>query len=96
VKGPLAPIGGSLRRSKGGARTPATQTQGHHGQSDDPHSPRNPGRQEQARDEIDGSFERHDCRVRYRADGQVRAMASIFRDRESLEAELAMEQEIRP
>jgi NADPH-dependent 2,4-dienoyl-CoA reductase/sulfur reductase-like enzyme/nitrite reductase/ring-hydroxylating ferredoxin subunit len=45
--------------------------------------------------EIDGSFERHDCRVRYRADGQVLAMASIFRDRESLEAELAMEQEIR-
>jgi hypothetical protein len=46
--------------------------------------------------EIDGSFERHDCRVRYRADSQVLAMASIFRDRESFEAELAMEQEIRP
>ena len=46
--------------------------------------------------EIDGRFERHDCRVRYRAGGRVLAMASIFRDRESLEAELVMEQEIRP
>jgi len=33
--------------------------------------------------------------VRYRADGRLRAVASIFRDRESLEAELAMEHEVR-
>ena len=46
--------------------------------------------------DIDGSFERHDCSVRYRKGGTVLAMASIFRDRENLEAELAMEQEIRP
>ena len=46
--------------------------------------------------EIDGSFEKHDCTVRYRAGGRVLAMASIFRDRENLEAELAMEQELSP
>ncbi len=41
--------------------------------------------------EVDGSLERHDAVVRYRAGGRVRAIASIFRDRESLEAERAME-----
>jgi apoptosis-inducing factor 3 len=41
--------------------------------------------------EIDGSLEHHDASVRYRAGGRVRAVASIFRDRENLEAELAME-----
>jgi NADPH-dependent 2,4-dienoyl-CoA reductase/sulfur reductase-like enzyme/nitrite reductase/ring-hydroxylating ferredoxin subunit len=44
--------------------------------------------------EIDGSLERHDGSVRYRAGGRVLAVASIFRDRENLEAELAMEREI--
>ncbi|MEX2223392.1 MAG: FAD-dependent oxidoreductase [Candidatus Rokuibacteriota bacterium] len=44
--------------------------------------------------EIDGSLEQHDGSVRYRAGGRVLAVASIFRDRESLEAELAMEHEI--
>jgi NADPH-dependent 2,4-dienoyl-CoA reductase/sulfur reductase-like enzyme/nitrite reductase/ring-hydroxylating ferredoxin subunit len=44
--------------------------------------------------EIDGSLERHDASVRYRAGGRVLAVATIFRDRESLEAELAMEHEI--
>jgi NADPH-dependent 2,4-dienoyl-CoA reductase/sulfur reductase-like enzyme/nitrite reductase/ring-hydroxylating ferredoxin subunit len=44
--------------------------------------------------EIDGSLEQHDASVRYRAAGRVLAMASIFRDRESLEAELAMEREL--
>jgi apoptosis-inducing factor 3 len=43
--------------------------------------------------EIDGSLQRHDGSVRYRVGGRVLAMASIFRDRENLEAELAMEQE---
>jgi len=43
--------------------------------------------------EIDGSLERRDASVRYRAGGRVLALASIFRDRESLEAELAMERE---
>jgi apoptosis-inducing factor 3 len=43
--------------------------------------------------EIDGSLERRDASVRYRAGGRVRALASVFRDRESLEAELAMERE---
>ena len=44
--------------------------------------------------EIDGSLEQHDASVRYRAGGRVLAVASIFRDRENLEAELAMEHEI--
>ena len=44
--------------------------------------------------EIDGTFAARNCTVRYRADGKLRAMASISRDRESLEAELAMEQEL--
>ena len=43
--------------------------------------------------EIDGSLEGRDASVRYRAAGRVLALASIFRDRESLEAELAMERE---
>lgn len=43
--------------------------------------------------EIDGSLQRHDGSVRYRVGGRVLAMASIFRDRENLAAELAMEQE---
>ena len=45
--------------------------------------------------EIDGSFERHDASVRYRVRGRLGAVASIFRDRESLEAELMMEREAR-
>jgi NADPH-dependent 2,4-dienoyl-CoA reductase/sulfur reductase-like enzyme len=44
--------------------------------------------------EIDGSLEHHDASVRYRAGGRVLALASIFRDRESLEAELTMEHEV--
>jgi NADPH-dependent 2,4-dienoyl-CoA reductase/sulfur reductase-like enzyme len=41
--------------------------------------------------EIDGSLERRDVVARYRAGGTVRAMASVGRDRASLEMELAME-----
>jgi len=44
--------------------------------------------------QIDGSLEGHDASVRYRADGHVRAVATISRDRESLEAERAMELEV--
>jgi apoptosis-inducing factor 3 len=43
--------------------------------------------------EIDGSLQRRDCSVRYRAGGRLLAMASLSRDRESLETELAMERE---
>jgi hypothetical protein len=43
--------------------------------------------------EIDGSPAQHDCLVRYRRDGRVLAVASIFRDQDSLQAELAMERE---
>jgi NADPH-dependent 2,4-dienoyl-CoA reductase/sulfur reductase-like enzyme/nitrite reductase/ring-hydroxylating ferredoxin subunit len=44
--------------------------------------------------EIDGSLDRRDCTVRYRRGGRVLAVATVSRDRESMEAELAMEREI--
>jgi NADPH-dependent 2,4-dienoyl-CoA reductase/sulfur reductase-like enzyme/nitrite reductase/ring-hydroxylating ferredoxin subunit len=44
--------------------------------------------------EVEGNLEGHDACVRYRAGGRVRAVATIFRDRENLEAELAMEREV--
>jgi apoptosis-inducing factor 3 len=44
--------------------------------------------------EIEGSVEQKDCVLRYRERGRVLAVASIFRDRESLEAELTMEREV--
>jgi NADPH-dependent 2,4-dienoyl-CoA reductase/sulfur reductase-like enzyme len=46
--------------------------------------------------EIDGSFAERNCSVRYRAGGKLLAVASISRDRESLDAELAMEQALAP
>jgi NADPH-dependent 2,4-dienoyl-CoA reductase/sulfur reductase-like enzyme len=42
--------------------------------------------------EVDGSIEQRDCAVRYRAGGRLLALASVSRDRESLETELALEQ----
>jgi NADPH-dependent 2,4-dienoyl-CoA reductase/sulfur reductase-like enzyme/nitrite reductase/ring-hydroxylating ferredoxin subunit len=45
--------------------------------------------------DIDGSFERRDCTVRYSQGGRVAAIATVFRNRASLEAERAMEQELR-
>ncbi len=42
---------------------------------------------------IDGDIARRDCVVRYKRGGRVLAAASIYRDVESLQAELAMEQE---
>jgi NADPH-dependent 2,4-dienoyl-CoA reductase/sulfur reductase-like enzyme len=44
--------------------------------------------------EIDGSLQRRDCSVRYRTGGRLLAMASLSRDRESLQTELAMEREV--
>jgi NADPH-dependent 2,4-dienoyl-CoA reductase/sulfur reductase-like enzyme/nitrite reductase/ring-hydroxylating ferredoxin subunit len=41
--------------------------------------------------EIDGDIAAHDVTLRYRAGGRVRAVATIFRGRDSLEAEVAME-----
>jgi len=41
--------------------------------------------------EIDGDVMRRDCVVRYRKDGRILAVSSIYRDRESLEAEVEME-----
>jgi apoptosis-inducing factor 3 len=43
--------------------------------------------------QISGRFEDRDCAVRYSAGGRVAAVATVFRNRESLEAERAMEQE---
>jgi NADPH-dependent 2,4-dienoyl-CoA reductase/sulfur reductase-like enzyme/nitrite reductase/ring-hydroxylating ferredoxin subunit len=40
---------------------------------------------------VDGDIARRDCVVRYRHKGRVLAVASIYRDVESLQAELAME-----
>jgi len=44
--------------------------------------------------QLDGDPEQLDCTVRFVADGREVAMASIFRDRASLERELAFEREI--
>jgi NADPH-dependent 2,4-dienoyl-CoA reductase/sulfur reductase-like enzyme len=40
---------------------------------------------------IEGDIAAKDCILRYRRNGKVRAVASIYRDRQSLEAEIAME-----
>ena len=40
---------------------------------------------------IDGDVAAKDCLVRYKRNGRVLAVASIFRDIESLEAEVTME-----
>jgi NADPH-dependent 2,4-dienoyl-CoA reductase/sulfur reductase-like enzyme len=41
---------------------------------------------------IDGDVKARDCAVRFKAKGRVLAVASIYRDAESLAAEVAMEQ----
>jgi hypothetical protein len=41
--------------------------------------------------EIDGDIGARDCVVRYKSGGRVLAVASIYRDTESLDAEIAME-----
>jgi NADPH-dependent 2,4-dienoyl-CoA reductase/sulfur reductase-like enzyme/nitrite reductase/ring-hydroxylating ferredoxin subunit len=41
---------------------------------------------------VDGNIDAKDCLLRYKRGGRVLAVASIFRDLESLKAELAMEQ----
>ena len=40
---------------------------------------------------IEGDIANKDCVLRYRRGGKTLAVASIFRDKESLEAEIAME-----
>jgi hypothetical protein len=40
---------------------------------------------------VEGDIARKDCLLRYKSGGRVLAVASIYRDLESLEAELAME-----
>jgi hypothetical protein len=42
---------------------------------------------------IEGDIASKDCLLRYERGGRVLAVASIFRDLENLQAELAMEQE---
>ena len=41
--------------------------------------------------DVDGDIEKKDCSVRYKRDGQIMAVATIFRDLESLTAEIEME-----
>ena len=43
--------------------------------------------------QIDGTLESHDCSVTYTRGGQTLAVATISRDRESLQAELALERQ---
>jgi NADPH-dependent 2,4-dienoyl-CoA reductase/sulfur reductase-like enzyme/nitrite reductase/ring-hydroxylating ferredoxin subunit len=43
---------------------------------------------------IDGDIKAKDCLLRYKRNGRVLAVASIFRDTESLQAELAMERAV--
>jgi NADPH-dependent 2,4-dienoyl-CoA reductase/sulfur reductase-like enzyme/nitrite reductase/ring-hydroxylating ferredoxin subunit len=45
---------------------------------------------------IDGSVAAKDCVLRYKSKGRVLAVASIYRDLDSLKAELAMEQGVAP
>jgi len=44
--------------------------------------------------ELDGSIEEHDCKLSFRRGGKTLAVATIGRDRESLESELAMERAV--
>ncbi len=46
--------------------------------------------------EVSGSFEERSVVVTFRSGGRVAAVATIFRDKESLEAELAMERTLTP
>ena len=41
--------------------------------------------------QVEGDIAKRDCVVRYVRNGRVQAVASIYRDRESLEAEIGME-----
>ena len=43
---------------------------------------------------IDGNIAARDCLLSYKRKGRVLAVASIYRDMESLKAELAMEQSV--
>src|ERR1700722_18364071 len=43
---------------------------------------------------LDGSIEEHDCKLSFRRGGKTLAVATIGRDRESLESELAMERAV--
>lgn len=43
--------------------------------------------------DVDGDIARRDCVVRYRKGGRIMAVASIYRDKDSLEAGVAMERE---
>jgi NADPH-dependent 2,4-dienoyl-CoA reductase/sulfur reductase-like enzyme/nitrite reductase/ring-hydroxylating ferredoxin subunit len=44
--------------------------------------------------DIDGDVEKRDCTVRYQRDGRTLAVVTIFRDLESLEAEVEMERHV--
>jgi NADPH-dependent 2,4-dienoyl-CoA reductase/sulfur reductase-like enzyme len=46
--------------------------------------------------EIDGNLDARDCAVTYKKGGRTLAVATIFRDVQSLQAEAAMEAETRP
>jgi hypothetical protein len=43
---------------------------------------------------MEGSLEEHDCRLSFKRGGKTLAVATVGRDRESLEQEVAMERAI--
>ncbi len=43
--------------------------------------------------DIDGDLTKRDCVLRYRKGGRVLAVASVYRDKESLEAGVSMERQ---
>jgi hypothetical protein len=44
--------------------------------------------------EINGDIKKKDCLLRFKQNGRVAAVASIFRDLESLQAEVVMEHQV--
>jgi Reductase C-terminal len=43
---------------------------------------------------VEGDIKAKDCLLRYRRDGRVLAVASVYRDLDNLKADLAMEQAV--
>ena len=58
----------------------------------DPHSGENIRVEQWDEISVDGEIKSKNCLLRYKKNGRVLAVASIFRDIENLRAELAMEQ----
>jgi NADPH-dependent 2,4-dienoyl-CoA reductase/sulfur reductase-like enzyme len=44
--------------------------------------------------QVDGDIENRDCSIRYQRDGSTKALATVFRDLESLSVEAEMEKQV--